>query len=51
MLIFAMIIVLWAVIGFVGVLNCKAERVNFELLFFFGFVPFIPMFAKIFEII
>ena len=51
MLMFAVILTCWAIIGFVGVKNCKADRVNYEMLIFLGFVPFIPMLAKIFQIL
>lgn len=45
-ILFVIIILIWAFIGFLGVLNCKKDRVNFEMIIFLTTVPFIPMVAK-----
>lgn len=50
MLSFALICFAWILIGFAGGLNCKAERVNYEMLIFWGAAPFLPIIAKIFGI-
>jgi hypothetical protein len=44
--IFVLIIVAWLFIGFLSNLHCKENRVNYELIVFVLFVPFIPLLAK-----
>lgn len=46
--IFAAMIIGWLLIGLGGLANCKEDRVNGEMIIFFGFIPFIPLLAKIF---
>lgn len=46
--IFACFILAWVMIGLGGLANCKKDRVNEEMIIFLGFVPFIPLLAKIF---
>ena len=45
MIIFCVIIFIWCFVGFLGGLHCKENRVNYELLIFMAFVPFIPLIA------
>jgi len=47
---FIICILIWALVGFHGILNCKTERINYEMLIFLGTAPFIPLIAKIFGI-
>ena len=51
MFIFAIILICWANLGYVGVLNCKTPHTDYEMLIFMGFVPFIPILAKVFQIL
>lgn len=44
--IFVLIIVVWLFVGSLGVLHCKENRVNYEMIVFMLFVPFIPLIAK-----
>ena len=44
---FCVIIVLWVFVGFCGVLHCKENRTNYEMITFMTFAPFIPFIAKI----
>ena len=46
MILFLFIIVIWFSIGIIGVINCKKNRIHFEMLIFLFFVPFIPLIAK-----
>lgn len=46
-IIFCIIILVWCLIGFKGLLNVKANRVNYEMIIFIVFTPFIPIVAKI----
>lgn len=46
MICFALIVFIWAAMGFIGILNCKNEGVNFPMLFFIFEVPFLPLIAK-----
>lgn len=43
---FCIIIILWLFIGVLGGLHAKENRVNYEMLFFMSFAPFIPLIAK-----
>ena len=51
MMTFTMILLAWAALGFVGLLNCKKPRIMWELIAFAGFVPFVPFIAKFFGVI
>lgn len=44
--IFVLIIIVWLFVGFLGNLHCKENRVNYEMIVFMLFVPFIPLIAK-----
>lgn len=46
--IFACFILAWIMVGLGGWANYKKDRVNGEMIIFFGFIPFIPLLAKIF---
>lgn len=48
---FVVIILVWLSFGFVGLLNCKKDRINWGMLAFFFCVPFLPIVAKFFEIL
>lgn len=50
MIIFILILFAWAALGFIGVLNCKKNRIMWELIVFMGIVPFIPFIAKFFGV-
>ena len=46
---FVIIILIWLFVGFLGVIqNARknSNRVNYEMILFFLFVPFIPVVAK-----
>lgn len=47
MIIFIVIVAVWLFVGFCGVMNCKANRVNWEMLFFMFFVPFLALIGHI----
>ena len=44
---FVVIIFIWLFVGFLGILSCKANRVNYEMIIFMFFAPFIPLVAKV----
>ena len=46
MIIFCVVIFVWFFVGFLGGLHCKENRVNYEMLIFMAFAPFIPLVAK-----
>ena len=46
-IIFVGFIFAWILIGISGIANCKENCVNGEMIYFFCFVPFIPLLAKI----
>ena len=48
---FGIIIAVWMGVGMVGVYNCKRNKVNFEMIIFIAFFPFIPLVALAFGII
>ena len=50
MISFALILIIWAGFGLAGVWNCKADRINYEMLIFMGSAPFLPLVAKFFKI-
>ena len=47
MLIFSIIIFIWGLLGICGLINCKKERIIWELLIFGIMMPFLPVFAKL----
>ena len=50
MIIFMIFILVWSFVGICGVVNCKKDRVNYEMIAFLVVVPFIPLIAKFFNI-
>ena len=46
-IIFVIIILLWCLFGGIGVLRCKENRVNVEMLIFILFVPFLAIIAHV----
>ena len=50
MLIFTIILMAWALVGFIGILNCKRSGIMWEMIIFAGAVPLIPFLAKFFGI-
>ena len=47
-IIFVIGIFVWNFIGFLGIMHCKDNRINYEMIIFMALVPFIPLFAKVF---
>lgn len=47
MICFILILIIWAMMGFIGILTCKDEDTNFPMLFFIFEAPFIPLIAKL----
>lgn len=47
MIAFIIIITFWVIIGSVGVIRAKENRINWEMMIFITFVPFIPIIAKL----
>ena len=45
MIIFCVVIFIWLFVGFLGGLHSKENRVNYEMLIFMAFTPFIPLIA------
>ena len=45
-LVFCFIVLIWLFVGFLGNLHCKENRVNYEMIVFMLFFPFIPFIAK-----
>lgn len=47
-IVFVIIILVWCFLGFLGIVQNMRHnsRINFEMIFFFLFVPFIPLIAK-----
>lgn len=45
-ILFVILIFLWMFIGFIGIMNCKKDRVHFEMIIFMIFALFIPLIAK-----
>lgn len=43
--VFAGIVGLWCLVGLLGVLNAKADRVNYEMIIFLLFSPALPVIA------
>jgi len=46
MVVFGIVIALWLLIGFLGMLTAKAHSTNWFIIIFMIFVPFIPVIAK-----
>ena len=51
MIAFALFLIVWACIGLFGVINCKTDRINYEMLAFIAITPVIPLIAKFFGIL
>lgn len=51
MIIFALFLIIWACIGLLGIIKCKTNRINYEMLIFLAVAPIIPLIAKLFEIL
>lgn len=47
MFLFTLIMFAWFFVGFLGLLHCKDDGVNWWLLAFIVFVPFVPLVAKV----
>jgi hypothetical protein len=45
-LVFCLIILVWLFVGFLGLLHCKKNRVNYEMIAFVLFSLFVPLIAK-----
>ena len=43
---FVIIIFIWLFVGFLGDLHAKDNHVNYEMIIFMFFAPFIPLVAK-----
>lgn len=46
-IIFVIVILVWCFIGFLGGMNAKDNRVNYEMIIFMVLAPFIPLLAKV----
>jgi len=46
-IIFTIFIIVWGLLGICGLINCKKERVIWELLIFGISIPFLPVIAKL----
>lgn len=44
---FIFIILLWLLTGITGVIKCKDEGINWCIIIFMCFVPFIPVVARV----
>ena len=47
MIIFVISMMFWVLIGVIGVLRAKENRINWEMLIFIIFVPLIPIITKL----
>ena len=47
MLIFSIVLFTWGFLGVCGLINCKKERIIWELLIFGITIPFLPVIAKL----
>lgn len=45
--IFAIVILAWLFCGFCGIINCKKDRVHWDMIGFMLFFPFIPLIAHL----
>lgn len=45
-MIFVLITIIWLFVGFCGVMNCKKDRVHWEMIIFVSVFPFFPIIAK-----
>lgn len=43
--VFAGVVGLWCLVGLLGCVNAKADRVNYEMIIFLCFAPFLPLVA------
>lgn len=43
--VFAGIVGVWCLVGMLGCLNAKADRVNYEMIIFLLFIPALPFIA------
>jgi hypothetical protein len=50
MVVFGIILAVWLLIGFVGMMNAKTNKTNWFMVGFMVFFPFIPVIAKVCEI-
>ena len=46
-IIFVIVILIWCLFGGIGVLHCKENRVNVEMLVFILFAPFLAIIAHV----
>ena len=46
-IIFVIVIFVWAFIGWLGGLHANENRINYEMIIFLGFAPFIPLLVKV----
>lgn len=44
-ILFVIVILIWGFVGFLGIMNCKAERPNYEMMIFMFSFPFVPFVA------
>lgn len=47
MVIFGIILIIWLLIGFVGMISAKTNKINWFMIGFMVFSPFIPVIAKV----
>lgn len=47
MVVFGIILMIWLLIGFIGILNEKTNKINWSMIGFMVFFPFIPVIAKV----
>ena len=46
-IVFIIGILIWLFVGFLGCMNCKKNRVNYEMIIFISLFLLIPLFAKV----
>ena len=46
-IIFTIIMVIWFIIGNIGIINAKSHKTNWFMIISLLFVPFIPLVAKV----
>ena len=46
-ILFVAFILIWGFVGFLGILNCKADRPNYEMMIFMFSFPFVPFVAHL----
>lgn len=47
MVVFGIVLAVWLLIGFIGILTAKTNKINWFMIGFMVFFPFIPVIAKI----